>query len=259
MTTIEVAHAGVLADRSGPPAVGPTVPRGRVLGVVGARGGAGASTLAAAVARRLAQATATALVDADPGSPGLDVLVGLERDAGLRWPDLHGARGEVDGADLLALLPRWGRCAVLSADRTRPGPPPPEVVPDVLGALTSATGALVLDLGRAAVLAGAPTVAACDAVVLLVPRDLRAVAGGLALRESLDATGIDVHVVVRGPAPGGLGAAEVEQALGVTALCAVREDRRLAAHVERAHLPRSGPLGRAAAHVARLVAPGVRG
>ena len=79
---------------------------------------------------------------------GIDVLLGLEAADGVRWPDLADARGEVSGADVLALLPRWGACAVLSADRARPGAPEPAVVADVLHALTTEAGALVLDLDR---------------------------------------------------------------------------------------------------------------
>ncbi|MGN8244844.1 septum site-determining protein Ssd [Cellulomonas soli] len=285
MVTIEVpapvrsiaAVSGARPDEgTSPPGTRPTWPgrasttpagsRAHVVGVIGARGGAGASTLASALADRLARLTATVLVDADSASPGLDVLVGVEREAGLRWPDLHDARGEVDGTDLLGLLPRWGRCAVLSADRTRPGPPPADVVPDVLGALRGAAGAVVLDLGRADVLAGSAPVDACGTVLLVVPRDLRAVAGALAVRAALAARAAgqgraepDVRLVVRGPAPGGLGVAEVEEAVDRPVLCAVREDRRLAAHLERALVPRSGPLGVAAGRAARLVLAGERG
>ena len=144
-----------------------------VLGVVAARGGAGASTLAAAVAGQLARRTATVLVDLDRGSGGIDVLLGLEGTDGMRWPDLRDARGDVAGADVVALLPRWGSCAVLSADRLRPGPPEPAVVADVLHGLCAAVGAVVLDLERSAVVAGESLVAACDAVLVVAPRDLR--------------------------------------------------------------------------------------
>ena len=161
--------------------------RALVVGIVAGRGGAGASTLAAAVAAQLARRTATVLVDLDRASAGVDVLLGLEAADGVRWPDLADARGEVSGADVLALLPRWGACAVLSADRARPGAPEPAVVADVLHALTGEAGALVLDLDRGAVVAGESLVGACDAVLVVAPRDLRTVAGILAMRPHLGA------------------------------------------------------------------------
>ena len=141
------------------------------------------------------------------------MLLGLEAADGVRWPDLADARGEVSGADVLALLPRWGACAVLSADRARPGAPEPAVVADVLHALTAEAGALVLDLDRAAVVAGESLVGACDAVLVVAPRDLRTVAGILAMRPHLGPPGVPAWLVVRGPAPGGLGATELSDAV----------------------------------------------
>ncbi|WP_315097899.1 pilus assembly protein FlpE, partial [uncultured Cellulomonas sp.] len=194
------------------PSVASTRRRALVVGVLGGRGGAGASTLAAAVARQLARRTATVLVDLDRASGGIDVLLGLEAADGVRWPDLADARGEVSGADVLALLPRWGACAVLSADRARPGPPEPAVVADVLHALTAEAGALVLDVDRGAVVAGESLVRACDAVLVVAPRDLRTVAGILAMRPHLGDPAVPTWLVVRGPAVGGLGATELGEA-----------------------------------------------
>jgi len=205
-----------------------------VLGVVGARGAAGASTLAALVAARLARRTATVLVDLDVAGGGLDVGVGIEERDGARWPDLAGARGDLDGRDVLGMLPRWGPCAVLSADRARPASPEPAVVTDVLHAL-----------------AGAAPVAACDLLVLVVPRDLRSVAGALALRPALVAHGLEPGLVVRGPAPAGLGVSELVDAIDLPLLWSGRPDRSVAPAGERGLLGVGGraarrPAGRAA-------------
>lgn len=225
-------------------------PRAMVVGVVGARGGAGTSSLAAALARALAGSTATVLVDLDRGCGGVDVLLGLEGADGVRWPDLADARGDVDGADLVALLPRWGACAVLSADRARPQPPEPAVVADVLHALSRTVGALVLDLDRSGVVAGESVAAVCDTVLVVAPRDLRATAGALALRPVLDVPGADLGLVVRGPAPGGLGAAEIAEAVGLPVRAVLPVDRRLAAGTEHAGIPASGPFCRAVRRLA---------
>jgi secretion/DNA translocation related CpaE-like protein len=233
------------------PSVATAPQRAVVVGVVGGRGGAGASTLAAALARQLARRTATVLADLDRASGGIDVLLGMEAVEGVRWPDLADARGEVSGADVLALLPRWGACAVLSADRARPGAPEPAVVADVLHALTTHTGALVVDLDRAAVVAGESLVGACDAVLVVAPRDLRSVAGILAMRPHLGAAGEPAWLVPRGPGLGGLGTAELAEAVDLPVLTVLPRDRRLAAALERGGVPAGGPTGRAAA---RLVA-----
>lgn len=228
-----------------------------VVGVVAGRGGGGASTLAAAIAGRLARRTSTVLVDLDRGSGGIDVLLGLEAADGVRWPDLASARGEVSGAEVVALLPRWGPCAVLSADRSRPGPPEPAVAADVLHALTGAVGALVLDLDRAGVVAGESMVRACDVVLVVAPRDLRAVAGVLAMRPELTTSGADVRLVVRGPAPGGLGTAQLVQAVDLPLAGALRHERRLGGAVERGGPPRTGSVARLAERLARDLSVGV--
>ncbi|NUU16086.1 pilus assembly protein FlpE [Cellulomonas humilata] len=227
------------------PSVASTPRRALVVGVVAGRGGAGASTLAAVLARQLARRTATALVDLDRASGGIDVLLGLEGADGVRWPDLADARGEVSGGDVLALLPRWGSCAVLSADRARPGAPEPAVVADVLHALTSAAGTLVLDLDRASVVAGESLAGACDAVLVVAPRDLRTVAGILAMRPHLG-PGVPASLVVRGPAPGGLGTAELAEAVDLPVLARLPTDRRVPAALERGGVPVGGRIARAA-------------
>lgn len=82
-----------LVDRFATVAAGPGEP-GQVVTVVGGRGGAGASVLATALAVTASRAGArTLLVDADPLGGGLDLLLGHEEVAGLRWPDLADAAG----------------------------------------------------------------------------------------------------------------------------------------------------------------------
>ncbi|WP_246117526.1 septum site-determining protein Ssd [Cellulomonas composti] len=234
-------------------AAGVSSARALVVGIVGGRGGAGASSFAAALARRAAGTSATVLVDLDRSCAGIDVLLGLEQVDGVRWPDLGGARGDVDGGQVVALLPRWGRCAVLSTDRSRPVPPDPAVVADVLHALTTAAGVLVLDLDRGAVVAGESVAAACDVLLVVAPRDLRTVAGVLAMREQLVGHGADVGLVATGPAPAGLGVAELARAVDLPVRGTIGIDRRTAAATERAGLPSSGLLARAASRVARTI------
>src|SRR5450756_3160863 len=58
------------------------VATGRPVGVMAARGGVGASCLAASLAAESARTRPTALVDLDLGGGGLDVLLGIEDDGG---------------------------------------------------------------------------------------------------------------------------------------------------------------------------------
>ncbi|MEV0267637.1 MAG: septum site-determining protein minD [Hamadaea sp.] len=92
--------------------------QGRIVGVVGGRGGAGASTLAAALAvTGVRTGLSTLLVDADPLGGGIDLTLGWEDVAGLRWPALAGASGRIDPGLLRRALPGRGTLAVLSWTR----------------------------------------------------------------------------------------------------------------------------------------------
>lgn len=199
------------------------------MGVVGARGGVGASVLAALLAAQAAERTATVVVDLCAGA-GLDVLLGLETVPGPRWPDLVGA-GDVAGAELLAALPRWGRCAVLSADRERPAALPGAEVLDRLG---EAAGAVVLDLSRAGVLADPSVAMRCHLVVVVVGRDAMSAGGAVALRVALGPAASRTGLVVRDT--GGLSVAEMEQATALPLLGRVPRDRGLALGAERGML-----------------------
>lgn len=221
--------------------------RAAVAGVVGARGGVGTSTLAALTAARLARRTSTVLVDLDPAGGGLDVTVGVEDVDGARWPDLTGARGDVPGHDVLALLPRWGACAVLSADRDG-RTLDPAVVGDVLHALAGTVGALVLDLPR-----GGVSSAGCDVVAVVAGRDLRSVAGALAVRTQLAASGTSAGLVVVGRATAGLSVAELSAAVDLPVLWSGPRARGLGRAAERGALPHRGPAVGAARAVAGQV------
>ena len=233
---------------------------GTVIGVVGACGGAGTSVFAAALAAVAARTGArTVLVDGARDGGGLDVLLGIEDEPGLRWPDLHAARGEVVGDQLHALLPCWRGASVLSADRTRPGALPDDVPRDVLGALAEACDVVVHDVPADQVGRWSKS---CAAWVVLARRDLVSVAGAIALDGMLDRA-VAAGVVVRGAAPGRLTAQDVAAASGLDLWGELRGTRSLAGALERGEgptLPRRGRprgLGAVASGVlARVTAPG---
>ncbi|WP_234464930.1 CpaE-like family protein [Corynebacterium macginleyi] len=69
-------------------------PGAATIAVVGASGGVGVSTFAAALARSHCMAgeqSRALLIDATAHSGGLDLLLGVETSPGARWPDLCGA------------------------------------------------------------------------------------------------------------------------------------------------------------------------
>ncbi|MEU3774742.1 septum site-determining protein Ssd [Streptomyces sp. NPDC032472] len=186
------------------------------VGVIGGSGGAGASTLACALALRAARAgERTILIDGDPLGGGMDVLLGGESAEGLRWPDLAGSRGRLAAGALEESLPELHALRVLSWDRGDRVVVPPDAVRSVVAAARRRGGVVVVDLPRRVDEAVAEALAQLDLVLLVVPAELRAVAAAGRVAAGVRIAARDVRAVVRGPAPGGLDAEAVAGLLGV--------------------------------------------
>lgn len=250
---------------------------GRVVSVIGARGGAGSSTLAAAVAvAGLRSGSGVMLADCDPWGAGLDVLLGLESDPGLCWPDIAAPTGRLPAAALHDALPSFGHhrrpvrtgigsrgqvrgvLSVLSFGRDTPDrdQPSPEALTVVLAACRRAGELAVLDVPRAAEPLGDLALESSDLVVLVASADLFACYAGRRMMDRLDASGARVGLVVRGPSPGGLGADDMARSLELPLLAQMRSQTRLVRAVERGRAPGAdprSPLGRAARAVLHTV------
>jgi secretion/DNA translocation related CpaE-like protein len=196
--------------------VEPSRVSGALVGVVGGRGGAGATTLAAALAVTAArQGRRVLLVDGDPLGGGIDLVFGGESDAGLRWPDLGAARGRVRGAALTQALPRMNDLSVLSWDRGDVPRVPTEAMETVLEAARRTSDLVVVDLPRALDDAGRVVLSLAQLVLLVVPAEVRAAAAASRVAAQLGPLSPDLRLVVRGPSPSGLDCDEVARALGL--------------------------------------------
>lgn len=175
---------------------------GQLLVVVGASGGLGSSALSAAVAVRAARAGRhPVLVDGCPVGGGLDVVLGLEQEPGVRWPDLHRLVGSADGPALLARLPAAEGVTVLSFGRDG-SEPAPAVAEAVVSALRAERPLVVVD-GCAA--GGAVTAAALGTAdrILLVAGEGMSQLSALSVVSQLIAggsgrVGVEMAVCLRG-------------------------------------------------------------
>jgi secretion/DNA translocation related CpaE-like protein len=238
-------------------AVRSPVERGWLVAVGGSCGGAGASTVATAVA--LAAAPGVLLVDGDPWGGGLDLLLGAERADGLRWPDLAGLRGRVAGDALLAALPEVRGVHVLASSRESPGPVPDEAVVAVVEAARAVGFPVVVDLSRATPTDGAAVLADADLAVLVVPGRLRA-ATAARLLVDLPGSPWSAAQLVVGRVPGGLGRAEVADVVGRPVVAELPHDRSALPRAERGEPPAiaaRAPLGIVARRVLTAVRSGV--
>lgn len=237
----EAAESGDDAERGG-----------AVVAVIGGRGGAGASVFAAALAQSAGDAL---LIDSDPWSGGIDLVLGTEDKPGLRWPDLALEHGRLDIAALRQALPRCNGLSVLSGVRAGNG-------------VEAGPLAAVVDAGRRGgmtVICDCPrqlsrpvefAVDAADLVVLVATADVGSCAALPAVTTALRAINPNIGLVVRGPSPAGLRAVDVARSVELPLLAAMRAQANLPAMLERGGLRigRRSPLAVAARQVLSVLA-----
>ena len=252
----------------------------RVVGVIGASGGVGTSTLAVALALRAAPAVgAVTCVDLVLHGGGVDVTACVEHLPGLRWADLAGARGRLDGADLLAALPAEGPARVLAAGGARDlvasssggdasggygdgadgdvaiggdarggVAPPDDVVVEAVSALSAVCALTVLDLGTSSRWASL-----CTDVVLVSGSSARQLADAGACAAGLArASDAVVRLVLRTGRRGAVGPEEVAAHLDLPLAGVLRDDPRSVADADRGRAP-GGRAGGAASTTADQV------
>ena len=193
---------------------------GQVVAVLGGRGGAGASVLAAGLAVTAAGAGRRALlIDADPLGGGVDLAVGWDAER----PDLTvlscaraGLAGLTAAAMRTAIEDGRARCDLVVADLPR-------------------------QFGDATVAA----LEAADRVFLLVPAELRACAAAARVAQVAAVHTEALELVVRAPGPGRLRTREIARALDLPVAGTMRSEPGLSRALERGIPPAGtgrGPL-----------------
>ncbi len=205
----------------------------RVMGVIGASGGLGVSTLAVALAVRAGPTVgAAAAVDAARDGGALDVTACLEHLPGLRWPDLAAAQGALDGAALLQALPAEGTARVLAGSTRRLGT---ELVRAAVAGLARVCGVVALDLGRSPWLADE-----CTELLFVAGTSARQLADASALVELLHDLDRPASLVLRTGRSGRsdpVAPEEVAAHLDLPLAGTLREDSRVAVDADRARPP----------------------
>lgn len=231
---------------------GPASKTGRVLAVLGARGGAGASVFAVAVGLTALNAGENALlVDCDPRGGGLDLVLGAEAEEGVRWPDMQLSAGRIASAALHDSLPskRRGKAQLTLLSGARKGErPPPDAVAAVIEAGRRAGEVVVCDVPRQLEQTAWTAIDRADLTVIVTPAEVRAAISARQLATELAARGTTPQLIVRGPSPAGLRADEIAATAHLPILATMRPEPRVAKSLEYGDFrPRpKGPLAKAA-------------
>jgi secretion/DNA translocation related CpaE-like protein len=226
---------------------------GLTVSVVGGAGGSGATTFAAALAMSSArQGRATLVVDADPLGGGLDLVLGAEREQGLRWPALADTSGRLSAATLRAALPRVGELSMLSWDRGAVVPVSTVAMGSVLSAGQRGHDLVVIDVPRHLDATAREAIVRSSLTLLVVPAEVRAVAAASRVLATVRPHASKMGLVVRGPGPSGLDAQQIGRSLDVAAWVSMRADKGVSSALDEGLGPlrrRRGPLATCCAEV----------
>lgn len=204
---------------------------GTVIAVTSAAGGAGASTLACAIARVAGGST---LIDAQPYSGGIDLLLGIEGEIGARWGEIALGEGAVDPETLRRALPSTpDGTSVLTFSRG--GVPAPDCDPDRVIDVVGTRGVTVVDCPPWAIPAG------CGHVVVVVPAEVRAAAAAARIVSECASTATPCSLVVRYRAWSGMSAEDVEKVAKADVIAEVPNIRSIVKTTETAGLPERMP------------------
>ena len=223
--------------------------RGRVIGVIGGSGGAGATTFACALGQGAAGRGDAVVIDCDPQGPGLDRMLGLERTEGFRWDALCQTTGRLSARALRDALPRAGSLGVLSwyvgaGAQTLQA----FAVREALSAARRGHDTVVVDLPRTADRLVDEIAARCDRLLVVTVGTVLGVSATARMRARF-AGHPDVGVVLRGEA---VDAADVESVVRLPVVVQMRDQPRLSEALDLGLGPlrsRRGPLARAVASV----------
>ncbi|WP_326633688.1 CpaE-like family protein [Nonomuraea fuscirosea] len=220
-------------------AMDPDPRSGAVICVIGGRGGAGASVLAACLALRAsADHLRTLLVDADRLGGGIDALLGHEEAPGARWGDLVAREGRINASALQAALPAFGDLAVLSFHRGEVPAIPAQAMRSVLEAGRRGFDLVVVDLPRHLDPAAIEALTRAKTTLTVATADVRGVLSTVQILSEVRKHTADVRAVLR---PGVVDDDTVMISLGIPSAGTLPDQPRLTATLNRGELPRLGP------------------
>lgn len=217
---------------------------GLVVGVVGGSGGAGATTLACALAQTAARRGGDAVVlDCDPLGPGADTVLGLDGVDGFRWDALCQTTGRFSARALREALPAREGLGVLTWHPGSRVGLQAFAVREALSAARRGHASVVVDLPRTVDPLVEEVAARCDVLLVVVVPTVAGVASAARLSERL-ADRASARAVLRGA---GLEEREVARATRLPVLDVVPRQRALAESVDLGLGPvrsRRSPLAR---------------
>jgi secretion/DNA translocation related CpaE-like protein len=211
--------------------VPPAQTRAHVVGITPVVGGAGASTVACALAAQyVQQGLKVCLVDADPVGGGLDVLLGSEHAPGMRWSDISALHGSVSSEELFNSLVVSNGIHVVAHKRGQFDLSTNQIQA-LIESVASACDVVLVDTPRLAEEFAQQVFENCDDLLLVMPTTVQASSLVTSMRTYLD--GKQCGLVIRQIPGSGLTAVGVAQAVELPLRASLPTDARIVEQVEQ--------------------------
>lgn len=211
---------------------------GELVAVIGGTGGAGASTLAVAMALSAArEGRRPVLLGTDPWDGGIDVTLGAEDVPGPRWPDLAEISGRLPSTAIEEGLPYAHGVRFLCAARRRPGPVAVAALTAVVTAARRSGEPVIVDLPRGTGESSRWLRGVLDLGVVVCPATVSAALAARALVAELQWTPVTSGIAVRRRLGDDITDDVLAAAVGLPVLVRIPEDSRLRSRQQRGEPP----------------------
>lgn len=212
----------------------PVTKKGLCVAIIPGAGGAGASLLSAGLAFHARQLFSdVVLVDLDENSAGLDVVLGIETQPGMRWQDFHSLTGSISGSDILRGLPARDGVALLTHNDS-------ETLPDkllrdtIIQQLRGVSGLVIIDFPRFTNQKFAIEILKqCDVVYVVTPSTVRGSASTKKEIAHICKHATNVELIIRNFPGTNLDALKIAQSLDVPLAGSVNSDPRIVEQIEQ--------------------------
>lgn len=212
----------------------PVTKKGLCVAIIPGAGGAGASLLSAGLAFHARQFFSdVVLVDLDESSAGLDVVLGIETQPGMRWQDFHSLTGSISGSDILRGLPARDGVALLTHNDSETIPD--KFLPDtIIQQLRGVSGLVIIDFPRFTnQVATIEILQQCDIAYVVTPSTVRGSASTKKVIVNISKHVANVELVIRNMPGTNLDALRIAQSIDVPLAGVVNSDPRIVEQIEQ--------------------------
>jgi len=212
----------------------PVTKKGLCVAIIPGSGGAGASLLSVGLAFHARQLFSdVVLVDLDESSAGLDIVLGIETQPGMRWQDFHSLTGSISGSDILRGLPARDGVALLTHNDSKSTPA--KFAPDaIIEQLRGVSGLVIIDFPRFTnQIAAVKILQQCDVAFVVSPSTVRGSATTKIAISKISKHVTTTELVIRNLPGTNLDALRIAQSLDVPLAGVVNSDPRIVEQIEQ--------------------------